>query len=328
MRSLFPWLSLSLVACAPASEQPSVAPVSPARAAAAEEPALGEPSWANASAGALLQELTRRSCLQQTRCRSYLCAPIGAVTEVCHPARVEPRIAAALQRIENGELTLDRERALRVLEELGSDGPCRDQPSSPACDQGIDRMMEPLMPPRRLTAPLPDGVDCWRSADCKEGRICAQEGGCTLPIPPGGACGARFGPSRLSACADGLVCTHGGCGIGGDVGDACSNGRSPLDPCRQGLACRGERCVHVGDPWGPCGTDGHCPESFECSHGRCQPLPQVGEPCTEECIDGECAEGLCAPVPIGGRCTGRIFGGKRCAAGGHCDLRTEVCQPG
>ncbi len=318
---------LCLVGCVGAAPAPTAEATSVASPGASEAPAP-ESDWATASVGAILRETARRSCLQQNRCRSYLCMPVGAIAEVCHPVRVEPRIAEALAELERGEKRFDRERALRILAELADTGPCRDQYVHPACDAGIDRTLEALSPERTLPLPRSDGdEDCWSSHECAEGRICSVEEGCVAPLPQGAACGPRLGPSHLSSCADGLVCTSHGCDVGGAVGDACSNGRSELDPCRQGLACRDQRCVLIGDPWGACGTDDRCPDSFGCEHGRCTPLPMVGEGCSGPCVDGRCTDGLCTAVPIGERCVGEIFGGKRCE-GGHCDLANDVCRPG
>lgn len=315
---------LLCVGCVGATPAPS-AEAAPVAGVSDEEP-VAESDWSTASVGAILRETARRSCLQQNRCRSYLCMPIGAITEVCHPVRVEPRIAEALAELEQGTKTFDRERALRILDELADTGPCRDQDFSPACDAGIDRTLEALRPESNASLPREDGdEDCRSSGECREGRICSIEEGCVAPLPAGAPCGPRLGPSHLSSCADGLVCTHHGCDIGGAIGAECSNGRSELDPCRQGLACRDQHCVQVGDPWGDCGTDDRCPESFGCAHGRCMPLPMVGEACDDECVDGVCADGTCAPVPLGQPCVGAIFGGRRCAEG-RCDQVRDVCR--
>lgn len=311
--------------CASAAPTPT-SEAAPIAAASQDEEPAPDSGWSSASVGAILRETARRSCLQQNRCRSYLCIPIGAATEVCHPARVEPRIAEALAELERGAKTFDRGRALRILEELAELGPCRDQDFSPHCDAGIDRTLESLRPAPTIDLPRADGdEDCRSTRECAEGRICSVEEGCTPPLPAGAPCGPTLGPSRLSSCADGLVCTVHGCDIGGAIGDVCSNGESDLDPCRQGLACRDQRCVSLGEPWGACGTDDRCPESFVCSHGRCAPLPMLGEACSERCVDGVCTDGLCAPVPLGQSCRGEIFGGLRCGEG-KCNLVENVCE--
>lgn len=317
-----------------------------------EEPHIED--WSTASPEAVLRETARRSCLEHARCRSYLCVPIGAMTEVCHPTRIEPRIARVAERINQGTLEFDRDVALRVLQELADGRACRAQRFSPRCDIGIDRTFEAVLGQqeagmhceddadcvrehrcayderrggrcvRRVEAPLPDGnEDCERNSDCAPGRICSVEEGCVAPIPEGGACGAQLGPSRLSSCVEGLVCTANGCGLGLDVGDTCSSGDT--DPCRHGTICRDRRCVDVGAPWGAC--RGQCPESFVCNVGQCEPMPMIGERCSRECIDGVCADGTCVAVPIGQPCVGDIFGGKTCANGGVCDQRANRCVP-
>lgn len=339
------WLVLATSACGAHDPSPPT-PASP-------EPEAGEASgWRDAPVAAILRETARRSCRQSARCRSSLCMPVGAMAEVCHPARVEPRIDLALAAIRRGEAHFDRARALEVLRELFEHGSCRDQPRSPACDRGIDRTFEALVgrrgggeacrhdhdcksgrcrdhgagrhvcaPRMASRPPRSEGVECERRSDCQPGRTCVT-GRCRRPIPAGGRCDTALG--RLAACAGDRVCTAEGCARGTDVGGACANDGS-MTPCRHGALCRGNVCVEPGTPWGPCGTREHCPESFACRGDVCEPLPSLGQPCRSECLDGVCEGSVCAPVPVGAPCLGVVFGGKTCVDGARCDTRGGRC---
>ncbi|MEM9072833.1 MAG: hypothetical protein AAGE52_30280 [Myxococcota bacterium] len=341
-----PSLLVLALACgtAPASPPPA------ARVSGIEAPVV-EHEWERATIPEILHETARRSCVQHARCRSYQCVPVGALTEVCHPARVDVRIAQVLEQLDQGEAFFDRARALEVLDELAA-GTCRTHRISTRCDVGLDRTFDGLRGTHRLgercdsdavcqsgrcargerggglctdgvVRPLEDGANnCESSLDCKPGRICSVNRGCVVPLVRGADC-ERVG--RFSACGDALVCTSAGCADGTPLGGRCSNGAT-MDPCAHGLYCDGERCITPGVPWGACGSSDHCPEAFECRRGRCELMPMVGEPCENECIDGYCVDGRCVPVTVGERCTGEIFGGRMCQPGSDCDLRRGRCE--
>lgn len=166
----------------------------------------------------------------------------------------------------------------------------------------------------RCMPQLEPGEACEWSSDCASGRC--LEGRCVVPVPDGGAC------TDTNECEPGLACMEPGVCRALVEGDPCGS----YPPCPWGTLCHGGACTTIGpgvvpEPGGPCATSDECPFPFACREGFCEPLPVIGEACSESfaCLLGACSGGVCTAVPEHGDCR---FSAD-CAAG-VCGART--CQ--
>ncbi|MCA9547500.1 MAG: hypothetical protein KC613_24015, partial [Myxococcales bacterium] len=103
------------------------------------------------------------------------------------------------------------------------------------------------------------------------------------------------------------------------------------------LFCGPDRlCMALVAQGGDCSGGLQCRAGLECRSGdegrTCQPLPMMGEACTDDCAEGYCpdrADAVCTPfVALGGACEGEAFSdpcgpNAACGEGGTCEQSNE-----
>jgi hypothetical protein len=165
--------------------------------------------------------------------------------------------------------------------------------------------------------------------------------GCPLwhgKVGPGEDC-VQYG-SRSSDCAQGLRCSGGTCqDVCGNwrlaEGATCWNPENPPTGfCVEGTYCDTQetnRCQRTPGPGEPCPAN-ICTEGSWCNHeyleARCDPIAAVGTPCAsdEGCFSGYCVDGICQGLPqLGEPCWDECSGDLFCD-GGVCTVPQGLGQ--
>ncbi len=165
-----------------------------------------------------------------------------------------------------------------------------------------------------------DGEPCDRDGECEFGCF---DGRCGVPTEPGSSCETRTDCFSDAGCVAGrcsfrgpgdtcdssdecsklLVCTDGLCVEGGRLGDPCDE----LQPCglsrdSEGLLCVSGTCARYVGVGEPCADSQQCPPMHACNR-VCEPLPDIGDACTDRCVQGACVDGTCSWLNHGEACS-------------------------
>jgi hypothetical protein len=176
------------------------------------------------------------------------------------------------------------------------------------CDDGL------LCVDQHCTVPLEEGDDCsggW----CPTRLSCDENDVCSDPEPRKHSLGQTCDLYDLFSCEDELVCMlegdpdglMGRCRHRLESGAACY--LSNREPCPEGEVCQGLDsidqsiagvCVALPEAGETCvnsQTSPWCAVDFHCGSETCEPMQDLGGPCTEsqDCWSFNCAEGTCIP---------------------------------
>lgn len=159
---------------------------------------------------------------------------------------------------------------------------------------------------------------CTGDEACAPGLVCLS-GRCGVPSAPFGSTCSPGEP-----CNDNLFCATSGANAG-----TCQRAAETGDACDDSLPCgnRGNRCVdgvctQIVGPDDSCTSSNVCPSGFGCISRSCQALPVEGEPCDEAgCFEVMCLNGTCGLLPIRDRCETNAD-----CESGNCSDRSRTCE--